>query len=224
MIKLVGEVTLLALGVIITPSSITLVIMLLIKRRGIFTPAAFIAGRLLAMFLIVASALIFFRNVDFSPSSTPSTASSVVKVVLGILILLLGLLVLLKKSSGEEAGWLHRRMGSVERLSPVQACALGFSLILLSPRCLLITLAASTSILHADVSIIEGFVALLVFLAFGNLGVFAPLAVYIASPDDSATRLDAARQWMQTHERALAFSVLMIVGTYLVIRGVLDLL
>jgi hypothetical protein len=224
LIRLLGEVLLLALGVMITPSSIALVIMLLLERRAIFTPAAFIAGRLLAMFLIVFSALIFFRNVDFSPSSAPSTASSVAKVVLGILILLLGLLVILRKSTGEEAGWLQRRMGSVERFSPVQACVLGFSLVLLSPRYLLITLAASTSILHADVSIIEGLIALLVFLAFGNLGVFAPLVVYIASPDNSAARLDAARQWMLAHERALAFSVLMIVGAYLVIRGILDLL
>jgi hypothetical protein len=216
--------TLLALGVTISPSSITLVILLILQRRGMSSPLAFITGRVLAVFLILFSVLVFFRNVDFSPESTSSMASAIAKIVIGVLLLSLGLGFALKKSTGEEAGWLQHRMESVERLSPLKSGGLGLAFIFLSPRCIFLILAAAATILHANVSGPDGVTALMIFVIIANLGVLAPLIVYMASPQESVRLLDSARKWIIRYQRMLVLTVLMLLGTYLVIRGILDLL
>jgi hypothetical protein len=219
-----GEVTLLALGVMISPSSITLVILLILQRRGIASPVVFVAGRVLAAFLILFTVLIFFRNVDFSPETTSSVASAAAKVAIGVLLLLLGLGLVFSKSTGEEAGWLQRRIDSVERLSPLASGGLGFAFVLLSPRCFFLILAAAATILHANVSVPDGITALAVFVIIADLGVLAPIIIYIASPQRSASLLDSVRKWIIRYQRVLILTVLMVFGTYLVIRGTLDLL
>ena len=224
MVRLMGDVTLLALGVMISPSSITLVILLILQRRGKSSPLTFIAGRALAVFIILFCVLVFFRNVDFSPESTFSTASAVAKMVIGVLLLSLGLVFALKKSTGEEAGWLQHRMESVERLSPLKSGGLGLAFILLSPRCIFLILAAAATILHANVSGPDGAIALVVFVIIANLGVLAPLIVYMASPRESVRLLDSARKWIIHYQRVLVLTVMMVLGTYLVVRGILDLL
>ena|GEM_PF-3217540 len=224
MARLMGEVTLLALGVMISPSSITLVILLILQRRGMSSPLAFIAGRVLAVFLILFSVLTFFRNVDFSPESTSSMASAVAKIVIGVLLLLLGLGFAWKKSAGEKAGWLQHRMESVESLSPLKSSGLGIAFILLSPRCIFLVLAAAATILHANVSVPDGATALVVFVIIANLGVLAPLIIYMASSQESVKLLDSVRKWIIRYQRVLVLTVLMLLGTYLVIRGILDLL
>ena len=224
MAKMMGEVTLLALGVMISPSAIIVVILLVLQRRGISSSVTFVAGRMLAILLVLFSMLTIFRNLDFSPQTTASHAAAVAKLVIGVLLLLLGLGFALSKSNSEEAGWLQRRMDSIERLSPRASGGLGFAFGLLSPRCLFLTLAAAATILHADTSVPGGITALALFIVVANLAVLAPLVIYMASPEKSASPLDNMRKWIIRYQRALVMGVLIILGTYLVIRGTLDLL
>jgi hypothetical protein len=221
---MLGEILLLGLGVMISPFSITLVIFLILQRRGVSTPAVFVAGRVAGVFIVLFSVLAFFHNLDFSPESTSSHVSAAVKVAIGALLLLFALLFALSKSDSEDRGWLRRRLGSMERLSLPAAAGLGFALSIISPRCLFLTLAAAATILHANMGATGDVLGLVLFIIIANLAVLAPLIIYITSPEKSSPILESMRGWLTRHQRALVLSILLVLGTYLVIRGTLDLL
>ncbi len=222
--KMLGEVALLALGVMISPFSITLVILLLLQRRGVTAPVVFAAARVLAMFVFLFSLLAFFHNLDFSPETTSSHVAAAVKVAIGALLLLFALLFALSKSDSDEAGWLQQRIDSVKGLPLAAAGGLGFAMGIVSPRCFFITLAVGATILHANMGFAGDALGLVLFVTLANLAVFAPLIIYIASPEKSAPILESIRDWLTRHQRALVLVILLVIGVYLVVRGILDLL
>ena len=222
--KMMGEVALLAVGVMISPTAITLAILLVLQRKGSSSAVTFVCGRMLSIFLVLFAVLAFFHNLDFSPETTSSHAAAAAKIVIGALLLLLAVIVALGKSEGEKAGWLQKRMASIERISPLAAGGLGLAFGVISPRCLFLTLGAAATILHANTGVAGNIAALALFVVMANLTVLAPLIVSRISPQKSAAVLQGARNWIIRYQRALILGVLVVLGIYLVVSGILDLL
>ena len=216
-----AEVAALGLAVAFTsPVSVVTVIVLLSMPSGRRRALAFLCGWLIALAVIDVLIVFVLHGQDFgSRSSTPSRAASALEVLLGSLLLIWAVVAFHRRrpSSGgqSEPKWLDR----VERTHWLLALAVGA--IMLSYA---LSLAAASEVLKANVSRADAGVAVVVFALTSIVTIAAPIVVAVAAPERSAHRLAAWKAWLLGNSRAVALVVLMLVGAFLIFKGVKDLI
>lgn len=218
---LVAEVAALGLAVAFTsPVSVVTVIVLLSMPSGRRRAIAFLCGWLIAVAAIGAIMVFVLQGQDFaSRSSTPSRGASALEVVLGSILLVWAVVSYRRRepSSGGDSTpkWLARIQDTHWLIATaVGALMLSYGL----------SLAAASEILKANVSRLDGSVALAVFALTSMITVAAPIVAVLIAPERSAQRLDAWKSWLLGNSRAVALVVLMLVAVALIIRGAKDLI
>jgi hypothetical protein len=218
---LVAEVAALGLAVAFTsPVSVVTVIVLLSMPSGRRRAIAFLCGWLIALAVIGAIMVFVLHGQDFaSRSSTPSRAASALEIVLGSLLLIWAVIAYRRRerSSGGASTpkWLARIQDTHWLISAaVGAVMLSYGL----------SLAAASEILKANVSRLDGSVALAVFALTSMITVAAPIVAVLIAPERSAQRLDTWKAWLLGNSRAVALVVLMLVAVVLIVRGAKDLI
>jgi hypothetical protein len=214
---LVAEVALLGLAVAFTsPVSVVTVIVLLTMPSGRRRAIAFVCGWLIAIAGIGALAVFILHGQDFSAKhSTPSRAASALEVLLGCL-LLIGSAVAYRRRKPSQRGasppkWLDRIEGTHWLLGvAVGAVMLSYAL----------SLAAASEILKANVSSVDAGVAIVVFALTSIVTVATPIVVVLVAPERSAEILATWKAWLLGNSRAVALVVLMVVGAFLIFRGI----
>jgi hypothetical protein len=218
---LVAEVAALGLAVAFTsPVSVVTVIVLLSMPSGRRRALAFLCGWLLALAAIGALMVFVLHGQDFgSRSSSPSRAASALEILLGSLLLVWAVVAFRRRgpSSGGQSTpkWLDRIADTHWLLAlAVGAVMLSYGL----------TLAAASEILKASVSRVDAAAAVVVFALTSIVTVAAPIVAVVAAPERSAQRLAAWKAWLLGNSRAVTLVVLMVVGAFLIFKGVKDLI
>jgi hypothetical protein len=85
-------------------------------------------------------------------------------------------------------------------------------------------LAASKDIGVAAVSAIDKAIAFAITMVIAMSWSWAPLAMYIASPKNFDRYLSPFTRWLKKHGGQLIALVFLLVGLYLLVRGVSDLI
>jgi hypothetical protein len=214
---LVAEVAALGLAVAFTsPVSVVTVIVLLTMPSGRRRALAFVCGWLIAIAGIGALAVFVLHGQDFgSKHSSPSRGASALELLLGCL-LLIGSAVAYRRRKPSKGGastpkWLDR----VEGTHWLLGVAVG--VIMLSYA---LSLAAASEILKANVSSVDAGVAVVVFALTSIVTVAAPIVVVLVAPERSAQRLAAWKAWLLGNSRVVVLVVLMVVGAFLIFRGI----
>jgi hypothetical protein len=203
-----------------SPVSVVTVIVLHSMPSGRRRAIAFVCGWLVAIAGIGALAVFVFNSQDFgSRSSTPSRAASALEVVLGSLLLLWAVVAYRRrkpaKGGGSTPGWLGRIEGTHWLLAiAVGALMLSYGL----------SLAAASEILKANVSRVDAGVAIAVFALTSIVTVAAPIVAVVVAPEWASQRLETWKAWLLGNSRAVALVVLMVVGAFLIFKGVKDLI
>lgn len=217
---LAPEIAGLGLAVAITsPGSVVTVIALLTMSNGVRRAIAFICGWILAIGLLAVLVIFVLHGQDFGSRHTaPSRTASAIEAVLGLLLLIGSFRAYRRPrqqtKSQSPPKWLdridrtHWALGLV-----VGAFMLSFAL----------TLAAMAEILKAHVGVLDAAVACLVFALTSIVTIAAPVVVVLVAPDRSAQVLAAWKAWLLAHARSIALILLMVIGVFLVVRGVYDL-
>ena len=218
---LVAEVAALGLAVAFTsPVSVVTVIVLLSMPSGRRRAIAFVCGWLVAIAGIGALAVFVLHGQDFgSRSSTPSRAASALEVLLGSLLLIWAVVAYRRREPSKGGQSTPKWLDRIERTHWLLAIAVGA--VMLSYG---LSLAAASEILKANVSRLDAGVAVAVFALTSILTVAAPIVVALVAPDRAAQRLEAWKTWLLGNSRAAALVVLMIVGAFLIFKGVKDLI
>jgi cytochrome c biogenesis protein CcdA len=81
---------------------------------------------------------------------------------------------------------------------------------------LVLIIAAATAIAEAGASTGRQAVALLVFVIVGSLGVALPVLLYLMDGERARDRLDALRDWMIEHNRAVIAILCIVIGAKLI--------
>src|SRR6266487_6053287 len=218
---LVPEVAALGLAVAFTsPISVVTVIVLLSMPSGRRRALAFLCGWLIAIAVIGALMVFVLHGQDFSSrSSTPSRAASALEVLLGSLLLVWAVVAFRRREPSKGGQSTPKWLGRVERTHWLLALAVGA--IMLSYG---LSLAAASEILKANVSRLDAAGAILLFSLASIVTVAAPIVLAVAAPERSAQRLAAWKAWLLGNSRAVALVVLMVVGAFLIFKGVKDLI
>ena len=215
----IGEFLPLAVGVAISPIPVIAVILMLFSGRARQNSLAFmfgwVAGIIVAMAILIAIA----STQDLSTGGQPSDTSSWIKLVLGLLLLVAAAGQWRKRpKSGEEPtmpGW----MTKIDTLKPGAALGLGFLLVALNPKNLLLMAGAAVSIAQANLSSNDTVIAVAVFMVIGACTVATPTLAYLFMGAKVQPKLDSAKAWLSANNTAVMAVLLLVIGVSLFGKG-----
>ena len=210
-----GTVLPLAVAVAIFPVPIIAVVLLVGSEHGRAKGLAFVlawcAG--LAAVGVIVLALAGASDKD---AGSDATWPNVILLILGLLALAAAVKQWRGRPRGDEEsrppGW----MRMIDEFTVTKAGGAGFALSALNPKNMLLTVAAATEIVEADLPASREAAVLAVFVLIASAGVLAPLVLTIALGDRSREMLDAVRDWMARQNAVIMTVLLLLIGAKLI--------
>jgi hypothetical protein len=210
------NVLLMTLVIALEPIPILGGVLLLTSKRGRPKAVGFLLGWALALGIIGVAVVLIGGQVSTPSGSTSSKASAALDVLLGLALGVVALRTRAKaRQGGEQAtpGWMKRLDG----MSPVAAFALGM---FLPPY--LIAAAVGNDIVRQNLSTEARLVAMSLYVVIGSIGILIPVLLTVVRPNSSDAVLATWRKWLQTNWQMLMFWLLLGIGIYLVIKGLIE--
>ena len=211
------NVLLMTLVIAFEPIPILGGVLLLTAKRGRPKAVAFALGWALAL-AIIGLAIVLIGGQASTPSgSTSSKASAILDIVLGLALIVVAMRTRAnarQHGGAETPGWMKR----IDTMSPIAAFALGM---FLPPY--LIAAAVGNEIVRENLTTTARIVAMLLYVVIGSLGILIPILVTVIRPKSSDAVLASWRTWLQANWHVLMFWLLVGLGTYLVVKGIIEL-
>jgi threonine/homoserine/homoserine lactone efflux protein len=216
----VGQILSFAVGVAVSPVPIIAVVLMLTTDRGRVNGPAFVLGWIAGLALAGTAILLLAGQADASDGGEPATWVGVLKLMLGLGLLALAVKQWRGRPADSEAAELPNWMQKIDGFAPGRALALAVALAAINPKNLLLTVGAATTIAHAGLEAGEQAVALGVFILVASLGIGAPVAIYFALGEKSASLLGGLKDWMAHNNAAIMTVLLLVLGAKLLGDGI----
>ena len=211
------DLFLIGLVVTLEPIPLSAMILLLAAERGVMKGLGFTLGWLLTLVGIVALTVLVTGGKPLIPQSAPSTASLVIKLVIGVALVFIGYRRRRKPASSapkKQPRW----MASIDRINPLAAAGLGF---LLQPWVLVA--AGVATITQANLSSGLEYFGVFAFCLWCTASYFVLEIYAVLRPQQVKAKLDAMLQWINTHtDQAIVFLSLGL-GVYLMGKSIYGL-
>jgi threonine/homoserine/homoserine lactone efflux protein len=216
----VGQILSFAVGVAVSPVPIIAVVLMLTTDRGRVNGPAFVLGWIAGLALAGTAILLVAGQADASDGGEPATWVGVLKLMLGLGLLALAVKQWRGRPADSEAAELPNWMQKIDGFAPGRALALAVALAAINPKNLLLIVGAATTISHAGLEAGEQAVALSVFILVASLGIGAPVAIYFALGEKSASLLGGLKDWMAHNNAAIMTVLLLVLGAKLLGDGI----
>jgi threonine/homoserine/homoserine lactone efflux protein len=216
----VGQILSFAVGVAVSPVPIIAVVLMLTTDRGRVNGPAFVLGWIAGLALAGTAILLLAGQADASDGGEPATWVGVLKLMLGLGLLALAVKQWRGRPADNETAELPNWMQKIDGFAPGRALALAVALAAVNPKNLLLTVGAATTIAHAGLEAGEQAVALGVFILVASLGIGAPVAIYFALGEKSASLLGGLKDWMAHNNAAIMTVLLLVLGAKLLGDGI----
>ena len=203
-------------GVALSPIPIIAVVLMLTSRRARSNGPAFVIGWLIGLAVIGAIVLSVAGPAGASKSGSPATWVSWVKIVLGAALLLVAVRQFRgRPKDGDEAA-LPKWMASIDTMKPLTVLGLAALLGGVNPKNLLLAVSAGASIAQTGISGADQAIAYAVFALIGTIGVGAPVVLYFALGERSASMLATLKDWMGRHNAVIMSVLCLVIGAKLI--------
>ena len=216
----IGQILSFAVGVAVSPVPVIAVVLMLTTDRGRVNGPAFVLGWIAGLALAGTAILLLAGQADASDGGEPATWVGVLKLMLGLGLLALAVKQWRGRPADSEAAELPSWMQKIDGFAPGRALALAVALAAINPKNLLLTVGAATTIAHAGLEAGEQAVALGVFILVASLGIGAPVAIYFALGEKSASLLGGLKDWMAHNNAAIMTVLLLVLGAKLLGDGI----
>jgi threonine/homoserine/homoserine lactone efflux protein len=215
-----GQILPIAVGVALSPVPIIAVVLMLTTDRGRVNGPAFVLGWIAGLAVAGTAILLLAGQADASDGGEPATWVGVLKLMLGLGLLALAVKQWRGRPADSEVAELPSWMQKIDGFAPGRALALAVALAAVNPKNLLLTVGAATTIAHAGLEAGEQAVALGVFILVASLGIGAPVAIYFALGEKSASLLGGLKDWMAHNNAAIMTVLLLVLGAKLLGDGI----
>lgn len=210
----IGDILPAAVGVALSPMPIVAVILMLFSPRARTNGPAFVLGWVLGIVVVLAIAIWLAASgiIAGGDEDDPSTASSVVHLLLGLALLLLAV-----------RAWRHRPlpgddvappswMASLNDASPLLALGMGALLGGVNPKNLALNVAAGLAIAQAGISLNGALLPGSVYILIASVSVAAPVLWYLIDQDRASHTLAGWRTWLIANNATVMAVLLLILG------------
>jgi threonine/homoserine/homoserine lactone efflux protein len=219
--NVVGELLPLAVGVAISPLPIIAVILMLLAPRAGGASRGFGAGWVVGILVATFVVVIVASVADIGgTSSDPSTGSSWVKLILGLLLVHLSLSQWRKRPRGDEPAVMPKWMASIDRITPVKAAGLGFLLSAVNPKNLTMCIAAGIVVAGGNLGGGQEVGAVLIFTVIAASTVLIPVIGYAVARERMSGWLTELRTWLEHNNTAVMAVLILVIGVVLLGKGI----
>lgn len=211
-----GEVTVLALGVAISPVPIVATLLLLGTPRAWMNGSFFAAGWVLGI-AVAATVFVLLARAAGLADRTPLWLA-VLQLLLGVAFLLVAARIWRRRHRArahDVPPWLV----ALDSFGPLRAGGLGLVLSAANPKNLALTLAAAIALVEAGSTEGGTAEALTAFVLVGAIGVALPVALYGLFPTRSRGVLDRFRVLLVRHDAAVLALLGLVIGARFVWEG-----
>ncbi len=212
----IGQVLSFGVGVALSPVPIIAVVLMLVTPKGRVNGPAFLAGWIVGLALVGTIVLLAASGGSASKHGTPATWVSILKVVLGALLLLLAVRQWRGRPRAGAQAELPAWMKTVDTFTAPKSAGMGALLSGVSPKNLLLAVAAGAAIAQTGASTASQAVALAVFVILGTLGVGAPVAIYYFMGERATKILGDLHDWMARENATIIAILCLIIGAKLI--------
>ncbi|MGW5425250.1 GAP family protein [Streptomyces sp. NPDC003943] len=217
------DLILIGLGIAVFPLSVTAFVLVLSADRGTWKGLAFILSWVACFVAVLVAVLITTGGKPPAAKSPPSTATSAVKLAIGLgLVGYAGYRQRARKRTDPRTDQPRKSSGRMaarlDRISGWTAAGLGP---LLQPWGLVA--AGAATVVSADLSRTSSYVALVVYCVLATSSLLAMELYTVFAPESAQVRLGRLRAWFQAHQTQALVAVCMVVGLFLVGRSIYQL-
>lgn len=206
-----------AIGVAISPVPIIAVILMLFSKSAKANSLSFLVGWLIG--LLGAGLIVLALGIS-SSDGAPSTASGVIKILIGAVFILLGIKQWRSRPKpGEQAktpGW----MSAIDDFTTAKAFGAGLVLSAVNPKNLGLTIAAAASIGSAGLSSGEEIVVLVVFVLIASVGVAAPVVMNLILGSKAEHTLNEMKEWLVANNATVMAVLFLVLGAKVLGGGI----
>jgi len=214
-----GELLPLALGVVLSPVAIMVVIVMLNGPRGRANGIAYVAGWLGALLLVGGAALLLAGAVEAVTDAEPRTLVGLARLLIGILLLALAARQWRARPASDEAAELPAWMSSLDNFRPARALGVGALFAGLKPKNLILTAAAAVAIAEGHVGVSQSVVLLLVYAVLATGGVAAPVVAGLVLGDRAVGVLGGWQTWLGRNNATIMTLLFALFGVILLGNG-----
>lgn len=222
MLDVLGETLPLAVGIALSPVPILAVVLLLVAPNKGSAGAAFLAGRLLGVVLVVGLFAVVSDVIELS-SGGASPFVAVTRIIVGAALAFLAVAKWSRRPGPEEEPELPGWMSSIEDSTPGRGFGLAILLSVANPKELLLGLGAGFTLGSAGLPIGTTIVAVLIFTLIACLSVMTPVVAFLAAGERMRGPLESARTLLVRHNTVIMSVILLIIAAALIGGGIADL-
>ncbi|HEY2791367.1 MAG TPA: GAP family protein [Micromonosporaceae bacterium] len=218
--SVIGDILPLALGVAISPMPIIAVILMLLTPRAGPTSSGFLLGWVAGIVVAPTVVTVIAQAVGLSGTGGGSTASAIVKLVLGGLMLLLAVKQWRSRPSHgvdpEPPKWLS----ALDSVTPGKAVGLGFALSAINPKNLLMIIGTGTAIGAAKLPVGQIVVVIAIFTVIAASTVAAPVLVHRLERARAEEWLTSMKTWLTANNATVMMTLFAVIGVVLIGKGI----
>ena len=222
--SVIGDLLPLAVGVAVSPVPVIAVILMLLAPRSGAASAAFALGWTAGVVAVTVVAAALAGGADLGSGDDPSTAASVTKLVLGVLLLLVAARQWRSRPRAGQPAALPSWMAAIDQMTPVKAAGLGVLLSAVNPKNLLLCVSAGVTVALAALDTGEQVVAVAVFTVVAVSTVVVPAVAYAVAGALRRHPLDELKGWLQANNATVMAVLLLVLGVSVLGKGLGGLL
>src|SRR5947209_8064199 len=221
MVKVIGDILPLALGVALSPVPIIAVILMLLSPRARTNGPAFLVGWIVGLAIVSVVVIAISGSVGLGSRGSGGTSSggSLLKILLGFVLLWLALRAWRNRPEPGAQPSLPRWMRPIDSINTPRALGLGVLLSALNPKNLSLTVAAAVTIAQEGLSSRGAAVTLVIFIVIASLSIAILVALYLAGGSSARSNLEKARAWLTTNNTTVTAVLLLVIGVVLLGKG-----
>jgi threonine/homoserine/homoserine lactone efflux protein len=217
--KAIGEMLPLAIGIAISPTTITATVLMLLSN-GKSRTVGLLLGCLVGVGAAVSLSTLLSALLPIQGSGRSSPETGVIQLVAGALFLVLAWSQWRGRPATGERGELPKWATAVDSMTPAKALVLGLLLSAVVPKNLLLALSAGVMVGETAPSVGQAAVVILIFTVIATSTVAVPVVAYLVAPARMSGPLEQLREWLVDNNVTIMVVVLLVIGVVMVGNGI----
>ncbi|MFD3662347.1 GAP family protein [Streptomyces sp. NPDC058659] len=222
------DLFLIGLAITLYPLPVMAFVLVVSAPRGVYKGLAFIIAWLACLVAVIAMVLAFTGGQPPAPRSPPSIAALAATLVIGVVLIVYsehrrrrsrrGVAAAADKERPKSAAGGRSLTSRMDQATGWSAAGLA---VLLQPWGMVS--AAAATVVKADLSHVESFLALLGFCVLATAGLLAMELYMVFAPEKAQLSLTSLRAWLERHKDPAIVLICLVLGLWLVGRSLYQL-